>query len=250
MILNITLACLGTLVGLLIYYVRLIGVVVDERESIEASPESYNRYKLLLNISNKLERVAPLVKSSKNADWAKIISFISVICVSVLLLVTGLFSTYLVDYGGSILFFFFFFSFLTPHDKGYLFYKENLVYFLIIISFMTYTVFPQFIGHIPIPFKVSESISLDFEELRLFFVFSTAVCTALLPYPIAKLEKCFSQLAVSVVMKFTKDVVMLGVKPNEPHEVGLRKVAKESLTLSLGMLSAVLGLITYFANWF
>ncbi|WP_211092020.1 hypothetical protein [Vibrio agarilyticus] len=123
-----------------------------------------------------------------------------------------------------------------------------MVYFLIIAPFVVYNSFPQFISHIPVPFKVSESTSLDFEELRLLFVFSTFICTALLPYPIAKLEKCFSQLAVSVVMKFTKDVVMLSVKPNEPHEVGLRKVAKESLTLSLGLLSAVLGLITYFVN--
>lgn len=118
MILSIVLGVVGTLIGLLIFYMRVISVVVDEMAAIELNEASLRRHALAINVSKKLARHWPAIKSMDLLRWSAILSNLAMLLMFVLLLLLGQLKEYLANYAGLVLVLLFLLSSLSNGQKA------------------------------------------------------------------------------------------------------------------------------------
>jgi len=135
---SVLLAMLGTFVGLLIYYVRTISVLVDESDNLKKDNETYERYRWLYLISEKMESVWPFVKAVETTKWVSVFSNIALFGACVLLISIGFFKDFLLDYAEFVLIAFFVLASISSGPKSLETYNKLKPYLPVIFPAIAY----------------------------------------------------------------------------------------------------------------
>lgn len=245
---SIVLAVLATLFGILIYYVRAISVLVDEREKIERSKEAYERYLWLYRVSERMETYWPTVRDVTPAIWSKIISNIALLIVVAILIIGGFFEEFFENNAGYILLSIFILSSLSNGHEGLQRYRQIKPYLPVFMSAMTY----QFLTILESRDK--EMVTLltlreyEYSETKLAITAIAYLLAFILPYPMAKFDDWFSKFISKTTLNFVKDFMRLSVKPENEVESSLRKTAKETIAVTLKIILAIVGVLSYFST--
>ncbi|MBB5320310.1 hypothetical protein [Marinobacter oulmenensis] len=242
---SVLLAILGTFIGLLIYYVRTISVLVDERDNIEKDEETYDRYKWLYIISEKMESIWPFVKAVDATKWVNIFSNVALVAACALLLSVGLFKNFLLDYAEFVLMAFFVLASISSGPKSFETYNKMKPYLPVIFPAIAYQAMTMLEIQRP---EVAQQLVMpgyEFMESKLIAALVGFTFAFLLPYPMAKFDQWFSRFLAKSTLHFLKDFMRLGVKPINNIEISQRKAAKESIAVTLKILLALIGLLSF-----
>jgi hypothetical protein len=244
---SITLGVIASLLGILIYYVRVMSVAIDEKDAIEKNEELKSRYLRVYRLSAKLERFWLVLEPINETSWSRIISNISLLLVLTLLVFAGAIKEFFIEYSGFLLIVLFVLSSLSNGNKSVAAYKKIKPYLPIIIPAMTYhgltMLFrdhPQVAGLMVLP-------GLTFDQSKIAGAATALLLVFIIPYPLAKFDEIFSKFVSRSTLFFTKDLLRLGVTPRNPDDVAYRKVAKETVAFTLKLMVALFGVIAFFA---
>lgn len=245
---SILLSVFGTIIGLLIYYVRTISVLVDERDNIETDLESRERFKWLLVISERMEKLWPIVRTLEATKWADLLSNASMVIAIVLLVSAGALSEFLFDYAAFILVSLFFLASLYNGPKSMETYAALKPYLPVIFPAISYQSMVMLEQQNPVLAQQLIIPGYEFAETKLIAVLFGFIMVFIVPYPMAKFDRWFSSFVARSTLYFIKDFMRLGVKPDSKLEISLRKAAKESIAVTLKIILAIvaaIGFITY-----
>lgn len=239
------LSVLAVIIGLAIYYVRVISVLIDEEDKIQSSLEYRERHAWLYKISKQLEKLWPLVESVNRTKWAVWISNISLVFSIILLIFTGLFEDFAINNAWVILVSLFFLSILANGPKSIEKYKKIKPYLFILMPAMFYQVTHWLQFQNPDFSKTLIISGYTYQETKYFAAIIGFLLVPLFPFAVAKFESWFSMFISKTTLNFARDFLRLGVKPTNDEEKGLRKVAKEVIAVSLKILLAIIGFLVY-----
>jgi hypothetical protein len=245
---SILLSVFGTIIGLLIYYVRTISVLVDERDNIEKDCDSYGRYKWLFVISERMEKLWPVVRTLEATKWAGLLSNIAMVIAIVLLISAGALSELISDYAGFVLVSLFLLASISNGPKSMETYAALKPYLPVIFPAIAYQSMVMLEQQNPVLVQQLTIPGYEFMETKLLAALIGFIMVFVVPYPMAKFDQWFSKFVAKSTLYFMKDFMRLGVKPDSAIEVSLRKAAKESIAVTLKIILAVvavLGFITY-----
>ena len=242
---SIVLAALATLVGILIYYVRAISVLVDEKERIEKSKEDYERYLWLYRISEKMEKYWPTVRDATPERWSKIISNISLLIVLSLLVTAGIFKEFVGSNAGYILISILILGSLSNGHEGLQRYRRIKPYLPVIFPAVIYhsLTMMEFHGK-----EIMDLLTLpgyEYAETKMAITFVAFLLAFKLPYSMAKFDDWFSRFISKTTLNFVKDFMRLSVKPENEVEAAVRKTAKETIAVTLKIILAIVGVLNY-----
>lgn len=243
--LTIGLGVLGVVFGLIIYYVRLISVLVDEKKNIADDPQQAGRHKWLYWLSEKMELVWPLVRSIDAKNWASTLANVCCLLVLILLVSMGLFQAFVVEYAGFFLFAIFVSMSISNGPKSLETYKKLKPYLPVMFPAVMYQSMcaveienPALAHNLIIP-------GYGFFETKLLAALTGFVMVFVIPYPMAKFDSWFSSFIARSTLFFAQDFMRLGVLPQNDNEISLRKVAKESIVIALRFIGVIIGIVTY-----
>jgi len=242
------LAVLAVFLGIAIYYVRVISVIVDERHNIEASPEGRERYKWLYNVSNKLEKIWPIVKDIDHVSWSSRISNLALILSVILLFVAGVFESFAINYSGYILVTFLMLASLYNGHKGIESYERIKPYLPVLFPAAIYQALHMLQFQSP---ELTAQLTIQeysYQATKYLAAAIAFILAFIIPYPIAKFEQWFCKLVSQSTLYFIKDFMRLGVKPTSEQEKSFRKAAKESIASSLKVLLALIAFVIYLTS--
>jgi hypothetical protein len=245
MILSIVLGVIGTLIGLLIFYMRVISVVIDEMATVELNEISMRRHGLAIKVSKKLARHWPAIKSMDLLRWSAILSNLAMLLMLVLLLILGQLREYMANYAGPVLIVLFLLSSLSNGQKSLERYHKIKPYLPIIFPALVYHGLSKLGISNPTAASVFVFPGATFQETKVMAAVIAFILTFLLPYPLAKFDVWFSHFVFGGVLNFVQDIMRLGTKPSDAEEIALRKIAKESLAFSLRVILTILAIIVF-----
>lgn len=243
--LSILLGIVGTIIGLLIHYVRTISVLVDERGSIEKDPESSARYRWLYRVSEKMESAWPFVKAVETTKWVNLLSNIAFFVVVVLLVSAGLLQEFLIDYAGLFIIVAFILMSISNGSRSLETYRNIKPYLPVIFPAMMYQSMSILEAQNP---SIAQQLLIpghEFFETKLLATLVGFVIAFVIPYPMAKFDHWFSRFIAKSTLFFVRDFMRLGVKPENDIEISLRKAAKESIAVTLKIILAFIGALGY-----
>ncbi|MHC8395275.1 hypothetical protein ACYZT8_16665 [Pseudomonas sp. LB3P93] len=243
---NLLLGILGGIAGLLIFYIRVISVVIDEQTGIENEQEFINRHRKSVKLSMFLERIWPIVQPWTPPGWQRLLAFSSTIVTLLIFAFALFFKDYFTDYAGTLLVLLFFTSSLSSGPNSLKHYHKIKPYVHIILPALVYmgltmmeTSHPNHIVALTFP-------GLTFEQSKLIAAALAFAMAFILPYPIAKFDAVFSSLIASSTLYFLKDLLRLGIKPSSENDIKYRKIAKETVSFALKVILVVIAIILYF----
>lgn len=245
---SVVLGVIGAILGLVIYYVRVMSVAIDVKSAVSKNIELSNRYKNMYRISEKLEKIWPTIEPVDHKSWAKKISNVSILLVFILLISAGVFQEYLTDYAGFILLLLFLLSSLSGGQDSISSYEKIKPYLPIIFPAAVYQGLTMLADDHP---EVMDSLvlfDLDFMQTKILVTFTAFFLAFIIPKPLAKFDVFFSNLVAKSTLYFTKDLLRLGVSPRDSDEENYRKLAKETVAHTLKIILVVFGVVTYFTH--
>ena len=244
---SIILGVIASLLGLIIYYVRVMSVAIDEKAAIYKNEELKSRYLRVYRISAKLERFWLVLEPINETSWSRKISNISLLVVLTLLISAGAFKEFFIDYSGFLLIVLFVFSSLSNGRKSVDSYKKIKPYLPIILPAMTYHGLTMLVRDQPEVAELMVFAGLTFDQSKIVGTAIALLLVFIIPYPLAKFDELFSKFVSRSTLFFTKDLLRLGVTPRNSDDVAYRKVAKETVTFTLKLMVALFGVIAFFA---
>lgn len=245
---SVILGVIGSLLGLLIYYVRVMSVAIDVKDSIEKNVDLSNRYVTVYRISEKLEKIWPVIEPIDQSSWSKKISNTSMCLVLILLLSAGAFQEYLTDYAGFGLILLVVFSSLSNGESSVSSYEKVKPYVPIVLPAMTYQGLTMLVKDHPVLIETMTLPSFTFFQTKIFAAMLAFILAFIIPYPLAKFDEYFTKQLAKSTLFFTKDLLRLGVTPRNTDEAEYRKLAKESVAFSLKVILILFGMITFFTH--
>ncbi len=245
---SIFLAVMGTIIGLSIYYVRTISVLVDERKNTENDAVAKTRYRWLYWVSAQMESAWPVVESMEAERWAKRLAKFAFFMVFVLLIFAGLFKEFIVEYAGFFLVVLLGSMSISNGPDSLEVYKKMKPYLPVIFPAAMYQAMSLLETQNP---GVAHQLVLPgygFMETKLLAALVGFIMVFVIPYPLAVLDSLFSRFIAKSTLYFIQDFMRLGVKPKDDVEISLRKVAKETIAVTLHIILAILGGCAYLSH--
>jgi len=242
---SVMLGVAGAVVWIAFYYLKVMSVLVDEKNNVEKHLESKARHRWLYWVSDKMESAWPFVKSIEVDRWANYLASIALLLVFGILIFAGLFKRFLTDHAIFFLVVIFVFMSISNGRNGVNLYKKIKPYLPVIFPAAMYQGLSMMEVQNPIAAQQLVIPGYDFLQTKLFAAFIGFFMAFLIPYPMALFDSWFSIFVAKGTLYFIRDFMRLGVKPDGDIEISLRKVAKESLAATLKLILTFIGFLTY-----